>query len=540
MDYMHKTWSALIDITSVCPNTCIYCTRYTRHLRTDQRRHMPLDKIEAAIIAYKDWPSMVSIIGGEPLMHPQFAEVNALLRRHLPQEKLNIFTSGLPGMKKRAIASKPAVDSKYSWVPEYAWSEWPEGDCDMTRTYRTIRYNAHDAAQQEVCSHHPLTLAVGDAVQDEALKWKLINNCWVQRIWSPTVNINGAYFCEVGAAIDRLLHDGANAWPVEPGWWRRAPHEFQAQASKLCAHCGMCLPMQRQRLGDTSELFSTGLLKLFKDKKLRNMDTDITVLDKRFSTAEIETFAERWYPSNYREDLVEDDAALSHLKGIDVPLSFADGDPYVFKVDSDDDFKAALRSAAALPLAGEPHLLPAPRHFLYQGMAFDPLKDQYPFVLEDNAQGQELYKRSMLLYLRPLLPEADFEAFLAAASGLKLSLRLYELFWELYGEHHRRILREKAAALAGKEVYFWGCGASYKKFAGLFAAAKPVAFLIDMPGYPAQVEGIPVIHPKDLTADDAKPVIVFTRKCYLPSLVKNLEHKYAHVALGAPVWAVLE
>ena len=67
------------------------------------------------------------------------------------------------------------------------------------------------------------------------------DNCWVQRMWSATINDKGAYFCEVAGAIDRLLHDGKSAWPVETRWWMRQPADFKDQLH-LCDHCALAQP----------------------------------------------------------------------------------------------------------------------------------------------------------------------------------------------------------------------------------------------------------------------------------------------------------
>ncbi len=67
------------------------------------------------------------------------------------------------------------------------------------------------------------------------------DNCWVQKLWSASINDKGAYFCEVAASIDRLYFGGKHAWPVEQGWWQRSPADFGAQLD-LCNYCGLAQP----------------------------------------------------------------------------------------------------------------------------------------------------------------------------------------------------------------------------------------------------------------------------------------------------------
>lgn len=526
MDYIYKRWSALIDITTVCPHACVYCTRYERHLRPDQRRHMSLDQIEAAIIAYKDWPTEVSIIGGEPLLHPQFTEINALLRKHLPQQKLNIFTSGVPSTPKTISATPPDPSSLYNWKPEYTWSQWPETNSDMTRTYRTIRYNPHNEEQMTSCSHHPLTIAVEEAVPDKALMWKLINNCWLQRCWSPTVNIYGAYFCEVGAALDMLLFDGANAWPVEAGWWKRKPHEFQDQVSKLCPHCGMCLPGERQLIGHRGELFSPGLLEDFRNRKLIRLDNLVTVVDKQYDVETIERFAKTWYPGNYREDIVEDENLPSFFKGLNVPLRLKENDPYFFRVDTDAEYAAALDRVVHLTTVAGQHLSPKRRYFLYQGLPYDALYDQYPFVLPEHSHERHLYYRGLMLYLRSLLDDEAFAQLPGEDCSFDELAALPDKIYALLNTVLQSKVEKSARSLAGREVYFWGCGIAWQQYRQHFSKVRGRCFLVDVGSPPATVDGITVRNPEhmaqEFATDGNLPVVIFARRQHMPAIEQSV------------------
>ena len=526
MDYIYKRWSALIDITTVCPHSCVYCTRYERHLRPDQRRHMPLEQIEAAILAYKDWPTEVSIIGGEPLLHPQFDEINALLRKHLPQEKLNIFTSGLPSTPKTVSTTPLDPNSLYNWKPEYPWTQWPETNSDMTRTYRTIRFNPHNEEQMTSCSHHPLTIAVEEAVPDKALMWKLINNCWLQRCWSPTVNIHGAYFCEVGAALDMLLFDGANAWPVEAGGWKRKPHEFQEQVSQLCPRCGMCLPGERQLLGHRGELFSPGLLGDFRKRKLIRLNDQVSVVDQQYDVDTIERYAKTWYPGNYREDIVEDEDLPSFFKGFNVPLRLKDNDESLFCVDTDAEYAEALKRVVTLPIVEGPHLAPKRRYFLYQGLPFDALYDQYPFVLPERRHERHLYYRGLMLYLRCLLDDEAFAQLPGEDCSFEELAALPDKIHTLFNTVLLGEVEKRAKALAGREVYFWGCGAAWRQYRQFFSNVNARCFLVDVGSAPAKVDGLEIRNPEHMAEEFAKdgnlPIVVFARRLHMPGIEQAL------------------
>ena len=67
------------------------------------------------------------------------------------------------------------------------------------------------------------------------------DKCWVQNLWSGTVNTFGAYPCEVMASIDATLYGGKHAWPVTEDWWKRTTAEF-GDMVKLCDHCALAQP----------------------------------------------------------------------------------------------------------------------------------------------------------------------------------------------------------------------------------------------------------------------------------------------------------
>ena len=287
MQPIHKTWCMQIDITNHCFHACLYCSRYNRHLRPDQREHMPVETFVAALRSLQDWPAHIGIVGGEPLLHPELKTLNALLRQHFPKERLILWTSGLP---------ETALED-------------PSCDPDIQMTYGFIAYNPHGPEQVKKCRHQPLTVAINEAVPDRDLMWQLIDNCWVQRTWCATMTHKGAYFCEVAAAQDILLNDGANAWPIEPGWWKRPPDskEFLAQKNLLCPNCGMAIPMERELLLKQSQKMTPRLLEYFGALGLKRVEEkDVELFTKQFSREEIKENIKTWYPGNYREDVQED------------------------------------------------------------------------------------------------------------------------------------------------------------------------------------------------------------------------------------------
>lgn len=288
MKPIFQNWCIQIDITNYCFMSCLYCSRYNGHLRKDQRRHMTIEQFTTALDSLADWPAKIGIIGGEPLMHPQFREFCAEIQKRFPKDKMGLWTSGPEPLKRN-------VDIIQS-------------------TFGFMAYNEHSPEQVNVCRHQPLTISIKEAVPDESLRKQLIDDCWVQRTWCASINHFGAYFCECAAAQDVLLNDGVNAWPVTPGWWNKTPDMFQDQVDKFCGDCGMAIPMERELIKNTTEKFSPELLKKFEEKGLARLDPEnVELFTYQFSREEIKQYAKRWTPGNYRGDLKPDETAPEGL-----------------------------------------------------------------------------------------------------------------------------------------------------------------------------------------------------------------------------------
>ena len=274
MQPMYLTWVGLIDVTYHCGRECVYCTRCDRHLGY-KRFHMDLNDFETAVISYDDWPTQIGIIGGEPLYHPKFSEICNMLLGHSAKGRNVLFTS---------------VDSKKS--------KWEK---DINKTFGTICYHPHTDEQEATYKHQPLTIAIKDVVKDEVLRDALIDDCWVQRKWCPTITDDGAFFCEVGASIAKLM--GQKGWPVEPEWWRRFPSEFGYQKG-FCQFCGMCIPMERQSMADKKQLISPSFLELLNRANLPIGDYEL--FDKEITVEEMKAALPTWTPSCYKDEQLQE------------------------------------------------------------------------------------------------------------------------------------------------------------------------------------------------------------------------------------------
>jgi len=280
MKPIYDAWLCQIDVTNVCGQRCAYCTRYIRHLRPDQKFNMSIDTFRKALESLEGWPKQIGIIGGEPTLHPQFEEICLILQKEVPREKVGLWSSG---------------STKYDGYKEL-----------IDETFGFVAYNEHDEYQKEVCLHQPITVAADDVVEDIEYRKELINNCWLQRTWCPTITPKGCFFCEVAGALDSLL-DGPGGYPIKKGWWNKKPEDFQDQVKRYCGLCGAAVPMKREPLSVKKEKFSAHLLEIFKKHKLRRLSKeDVELVEKKFTIEELEKLKWSWDPGNYRGDMRAD------------------------------------------------------------------------------------------------------------------------------------------------------------------------------------------------------------------------------------------
>lgn len=259
MIHPRQTWCIQIDVTNACHLHCSNCTRLLDH--ASKRFVMSPDCFEAAVKSVKDFPTtsepcpqgrrkVVGIIGGEPLLHPEFPTLVDIMIQYIPEARHR----GLWTSKDWKNGSHPR------WGP-YAPQVYrllgphPTGDVrNIPHQCGYLNWNMH---LPEMRVHHqPILVAVSEMVPDEKRRWELIADCWVQRDWSPSITTKGAFFCEVAAAFD-MIFGGPGGLPIQEGWWKgdirfvpdrqgvlRPAGPFRDQINTWCPRCGACLPMQ--------------------------------------------------------------------------------------------------------------------------------------------------------------------------------------------------------------------------------------------------------------------------------------------------------
>ena len=274
---IHENTVIHVDITNACHLSCAHCTRAVGHHRKPY--FMPLEMVEKAITSLDGFPGRVGIMGGEPCLHPAFNEILALVRKLIPDRRRREF-----------------------WTAGFKWEEYRD---DILATFDPdmVTYNDHTQVSGR---HQPLMIAIEEMIDDPELRKILIDNCPFQARWSAAITPKGAFFCEIAASQDYLF-DGPGGYPIEPGWWKKTPEQFQDQVGEYCGKCSGALPMatlsdnRGGRESPSVDVVSPKNLKrLLKAGSLRALKGNIKVRTEKFTKEEIDAHIKTWKPRNFR------------------------------------------------------------------------------------------------------------------------------------------------------------------------------------------------------------------------------------------------
>lgn len=253
-----------IEITNACENQCTNCSRFVGHYRDTY--FMTLEHVEEAIDSLQEFPGCIGIMGGEPLMHPDFSEICRLMTQMVSPEKRFLWTSG------------------------YNWNMYRQ---IIRKTFgENIHFNNHSDTTQK---HHPMLLSISDMINDKELIGQLVDDCWVNRRWSASINPKGVFFCEIAAAMD-VLFDGPGGHPVTRRWWDKNPEEFQDQIERYCYRCGACVPYFPVTLDDMDVASVSNYLRLKEVASPKLLENRISLHDEQLSQQQLDDLAIKWQP----------------------------------------------------------------------------------------------------------------------------------------------------------------------------------------------------------------------------------------------------
>ena len=260
-----------IEITNQCHHRCSNCTRLVGHHHKPY--FMDFDFFKKSVDSLIDFPNMIGVMGGEPLLHHDFEKMCDYLHSKIPKEKCGLW-SCFPNGKE-----------KYRDV--------------IVKTFGHVFLN--DQTRDDIL-HGPVLVASKEIDLPDAEKWALIDKCWVQNYWSASINPNGGFFCEIAAALSMLFDDGKpiQAWDIEPGWWNKIPKDFKEQMEKYCIKCGAAMPLRKRFSVDGKDDISPEMLKELKkiSPKLKKGDYAVSDLKLEQDNRQTATYKDFDYRCN--------------------------------------------------------------------------------------------------------------------------------------------------------------------------------------------------------------------------------------------------
>jgi hypothetical protein len=200
---------------------------------------MDPDTFTRAVRSMDGYDGMLGIMGGEPTLHPNFAELVETYDRLWPHDREATTGRYLPirDFGEHTAKNLSNVDCRRG-----LWSSLGDGYREhyelIQRVFPYQCLNDH----RNGSTHAPVLVSRKDLgiPNREWLHYR--NSCWVQRLWSSSITPKGCFPCEIMASLD-ALYDGPGGWPITPGWWKKEPKNFGAMLD-WCEMCGACLPLQ--------------------------------------------------------------------------------------------------------------------------------------------------------------------------------------------------------------------------------------------------------------------------------------------------------
>ena len=204
-----------IDITYRCNLGCRACNRSCAQAPTTEQISVERIKsfVNESIAAGKCW-EFINVLGGEPTLHPQLAEILSCLikeyiRPHAPTAQIQIVSNGYTAASRQQLAALRA--------------QFPELLVDYAsfKTSNTVDY---------------FTPFNDAPVDDPAFaQADYTAGCWVARDCGVNLNPHGYYACSVCGAIDRITSDNAHAIPSLAAI---TPERLRAHLDAFCRYCG--------------------------------------------------------------------------------------------------------------------------------------------------------------------------------------------------------------------------------------------------------------------------------------------------------------
>ena len=320
----------LIDITNACIHQCSNCTRYCGHHK--KPFFMDYETFCRAVDSMDGFPGTVGMIGGEPTLHPDFERMAKYLgEKRGPKTDFSLYRPQQYFMDAvhdtemaHTYISKEGENEKRLVCGGGVWSVMGEG---YKKHYEVIQDIAKYQALNDHSNpmyHKPSLISRKELGIPDDEWFEIRDNCWVVEDWSANITPKGAFFCEVAGCLD-LLFDGPGGIPIEPGWWKKRPEEFDNQL-EWCEICGMALETFTRDANDEIDDVSPELyerLKAIGSRKVSSGKVNVVnitdgVIDEE-SKAKGKSFdSDMPYVEHYMDRFVADKSSLYYKEYVGV------------------------------------------------------------------------------------------------------------------------------------------------------------------------------------------------------------------------------
>lgn len=240
-----------IRITGACDMHCVNCTQDSQlRLRAE---FMPVDMFEQAVLSLKGYFGVYGVFGGNPALHPEFEDICAVLRKHVPYEQRGLWCNN-PIKESRGQAMRetfcPSVSNLNVHMSQTAYDNfkkwWPEcNPCGLDKDSR----------------HSPCKASMIDMGIPIGERYDLISRCDINQHWSPMLGMfRGelrAWFCEEAGAQAIMFQDNqyfpdtghrvvaGDKYICDEGiydyWWQMPMSGFRDQVRQHCHNCAVPL-----------------------------------------------------------------------------------------------------------------------------------------------------------------------------------------------------------------------------------------------------------------------------------------------------------
>jgi hypothetical protein len=235
----------------MCDKTCFGCTQGS-NLKSGPREDMfiTLENFEIAVKSLIGYHGVVGIFGGNPALHPQFAEICAILSQHIPRKHRGLWCNNpFNHASLMRETFNPNVSNLNVHLDQKAYDAfklgWPE--CNPVGLHTDSRHSPVHGSMLDLATLPDPNAPSQSVSNTEEVRWHWISKCDINQHWSGMVGqFRGqprAWFCEVAGAQAMLQQhiesypDTGITLPQEIPWWQGDMNKYSDQVDHHCHNC---------------------------------------------------------------------------------------------------------------------------------------------------------------------------------------------------------------------------------------------------------------------------------------------------------------